>query len=237
MWFYRDRLAVDLCHWHTFSNNKAFWIWLYRLICSWSKNVEWNFISRFRSWAKFYCRSVSLHCPFVFPSFSFHSAHVFDFYFLLPSFQDNDNERITMIWLWRFSPYTWDAVADRENKESCLLLCGTSYPDLFLHSFSVKHAEFVQLQSSVLHLSSYISDTNLCFTSKHCKVQDGLKENVLWAVRFDELCRKWPFWFLQKSASCWRLLKAQWLFSANTWTFDPSVLCLQTCPSSVMSYE
>lgn len=49
------------------------------------------------------------------------------------------------------------------------------------------------LRSSLRCLSSYMYDTNLCFTSKHCKVQDGLKKNLCSVARFDERYRMWPF--------------------------------------------
>lgn len=50
------------------------------------------------------------------------------------------------------------------------------------------------------------------------------KGDVHWAVRFDERCRKWPFWFLRKSVSCWRLLKstvAVFCTHMDIWSFCP----------------
>lgn len=130
------------------------------------------------------------------------------------------------------------------NMETCLALFAMSEQNLqdnhlFLQFFSVKHEAFAEFCPFCVAHQFIPLPCVLVWQSKHCKVQEGPKKKVCQVIRFDEGCRNRPFIGSCRRGCVWlqRLLKAQLLFSAHTWTFNTFVLRVKSCPCSVMSYQ
>lgn len=130
--------------------------------------------------------------------------------------------------------------------ETCLhyLFWASKIGEKIICSFSSSAWSARHSWNSVCSVLQISSDTpppagSLCFASKRCKVQEGLKRNVWKVLRFDEWCRKRVFISSRrrKCVSFQRLLRAQLLFSAYTLTFNTFVLHGKDCPCPVMSYQ